>query len=269
MAKISLRMDVDSAKCLLVGLPNILKLCEQFNVPVAIFILPGKAINRIDLFARSEQGKNSSMKGNSLGPKTKLGYGWLARTLILNESLYKIIPKVSHLFHSELVTIGLHGGFNHSSWCRGMDSEKNNLDVQINWGLSKIGKFLAKNPGFASPCGLTPSNLESVLVSSGFKYLADDIRQGKHDSFYSRSGIKRIPTGICGPGGEGFFEMCTARRLSFREMMFLFDKLLGGADNAVVYDHPFFAGDKGLEMLSYFIKSVNSRGHTWSPMMQQ
>ena len=51
--------------------------------------------------------------------------------------------------------------------------------------------------------------------------------------------------------------------------MYKFQELLGESEHAVVYDHPFFAGDRGYELLESFINSVKSLGHTFVPILGQ
>ena len=261
-------MDVDTAKCVAVGLPNVARLCATEQVPLSVFLLPGKAIRKRDIVAPSRQGRNSSTEGNSLSPVEKLGIPWTVRTVVRNERLHPLIAKSRVWNEHPPDFVGLHGTWNHSEWCAGSRFDEQSLEAGILWGVKTLRPFLSDELGFASPCSNTPIELKNVLVRNGFALLADEISPGVHRTTISPEGLRAVSTGICGPAGEGFLEYCTARRLSLRETMERFDEMLGEADNAVVYGHPFFDGDKGLSLLSEFVGQVKKRGHTWEPIFR-
>ncbi len=267
MANISLRMDVDTAKCVSVGLPRIAALCANKKVPLSVFLLPGRAIRRKDIFFRSAQGRESSKQKTALSPAEKLGLHWVFRTLFANERLHRLITRSGLWQQYPPHFVGLHGTYNHSSWCAGVSFEPEKIDAGLIWGIKKLESVLSSNLGFASPCSNTPPLFEEALVRLGFKYLADGIAPGLHNRESAPGGLELISTGICGPNGEGFLESCHAQRLSEIEVMNKFDELLANSEEGVIYGHPFFDGDIGLQLLEKFIDEVKKRGHSWVPMI--
>lgn len=256
---ICFRFDVDTPKCLREGMPNLLSLAREMDVPFTFFVNPGRAIARRDLFARK---KKSTSRENitKLSVRDKQSIFNVLELLVRNPEIVaidkqKIIAQAIAQGHE----IGLHGGHNHALWQHGAHTwgyEK--IMEEIEFGMSALHKAGAKNiTSFASPGWNSPASLVDIIPNKGIKLLADT--HGATCDLLSRhlpSNLHSVNTNILGePGGVGYIEHMAAMGRSNPEILEDFESRLNhpGPTN-VVYDHPGYSGTQKLSLLKEMIR---------------
>lgn len=260
------RFDVDTHKCLKEGVPNLLKLGKKLHIKFTFFINFGQALDHREFIKERILNLKQSSPANSLSAFAKLGL-WDSLVLTLfnpyigknNLSIIQNILKSNH-------EIGLHGGKNHETWLRNAKKwPKKTIKKEIVWGHNILKSIFSGKSvcGFASPGFNGSSKINKILHELGFSYVAD-IHSGKPVERISIvNKLKQIPTNITGePGGVGYIEYCRALGMTDLEILEDFEKKLQKRKRlAVVYDHPYYAGTKELNLVEQMIKLVKKLGY--------
>lgn len=278
--RVALRFDVDTYKCMHHGVPRLLELADEYQVPMTFFINMGRALSYPSLLRKvlarrlyRERIPESAPKLSSL---QKLKLPGTLYTLVANPRVglsSRLLPNIESRGHE----IGLHGGRNHASWQNQAHLwTEQELNREIDWGLRALNNAgIPMVSSFASPGWNSPAALPTLLANKGFSVLADHHRCEDDACQLTRnsSQITSINTNLAGePGGIGYLESCQARKLGFDEMASEAEALLQRYGNVVMYDHPVYAGDHGFSRLKALIKILrhhNSRFLTVTHMARE
>jgi|TARA_B110000263_G_scaffold171875_1_gene149835 peptidoglycan/xylan/chitin deacetylase (PgdA/CDA1 family) len=261
------RFDVDTPKCVKVGIPNLISLSKELDVPFTFFINMGHGTSRWSFiknlsFFNSTTTKHSAQKLSNLN---KLGLSDYLKMAILNPQVGNSYPNIIQSLENSGHEVGLHGGSNHGEWQYESDTwnKKKFLDEIVS-SLNSLNKCINNKPtGFSSPGWKSSNELHQILESLGFLYIAD--AHGEHHEkitiAQNSSKLLQIPTNILGePGGVAYLENLRAQRMNDSSILKNFSKRLDGKTLAVIYDHPYYAGIKELPILKAMIKIVQARG---------
>lgn len=264
MRYLCFRFDVDTHKCLRDGVPNLLKLSNRHQVKFTFFINVGKAVDRLHFF----QNKSRPLKNNIrvLSPLKKLSVKDYIFISFLNPCIGKRYPEKIKMISRYGHEIGLHGGKNHQAWfneAKTWSSKK--IREELIWGmkvLKEIDDIDIK--GFASPGWSGSVKINRILQKLGFLYVSDSHSDKALEKIIQKGGLRDIPTNIVGePGGVGYIEYCRASNMNDSEILADFkEKINQRKKLSVVYDHPFYAGTKELDLINKMIelaKSMNVR----------
>lgn len=270
LPRVALRFDVDTFQCMHYGVPQLLELADEYQVPMTFFINMGRAVSYPVIlrkpFACRYHSEANSAPSARLSPVQKLGLRGTLYTLLANPRVglsSRLLPEIESRGHE----IGLHGGRNHANWQNGAHAwNERRLNRELDWGLWALEHAGVTAPhSFASPGWNSPAVLQAMLVNKGFSVLADH-HSPEHDACHftrEASQIRNLNTNLVGePGGVGYLEFCQARNLSCAETSSEVEKLLQRFGNLVMYDHPVYAGGHGfarLEALITTLKKHNSR----------
>lgn len=255
------RFDIDTIKCINLGVDNLIDLGNKYNVKFVFFVNMGKAIS-IRLFFKAFFSERKNNNKNSLSALRKLGIKDYLYTAVVNPNVglsnTKNIERLIENGHE----VGLHGGKNHAEWAENILSmSEKEIREDLNWSYKELQRIVGlKQMGFASPEWQGGAKLRKVLSEMGFMYCADahgiDAR-----TILSNDYLPLMPTNIISePGGVGFFESIVSQNIKVDDFKKIITEMTADLDCAVVYDHPYFAGDEGLYLVEETIKHVQDLG---------
>jgi peptidoglycan/xylan/chitin deacetylase (PgdA/CDA1 family) len=266
MRRFCFRFDVDTHRCLRKGVPNLVRLADEIDVRFTFFMNMGRAVSRSRYLRRMFQGGRAPGQAAKLSNLKKLGFMDYLVTSLLNPEIGSSYPEVIRQAHTSGHEIGLHGGRNHAAWQEaGAEWPREKIDYEVKAGLERLTAIIESLPaGFASPGWQGSGALHRVLESLGFKYVAD-IHQQSLETIRTADpdlDLVEIPTNIAGePGGVGYVEHLHARSMTDTEILEDFRlKMEGLKELAVVYDHPYYAGIQGLQLVREMIGVARSLG---------
>lgn len=263
MKKLVFRFDIDTHKCIRDGVPRLLAVANEYEVPFTFFLNCGKSISFINSLKSLVFGTNreDSEKPEMMSAMQKLGMKDYLVAAFINPNISNYKAQIKQLLDSGC-EIGLHGGRNHAIWGNKTEWSEESVRQETVWALARVRKI---NPeftprGFASPEWNGPDFLPEILKEEGFTYYGDFRCVGqepiKLDGILPIIGVNLLGE----PGGVAFFENCRVRGLNDREIvrtiMDSFEKL----DTVVLYDHPYYAGLNETGCIIKIIESAKSKG---------
>lgn len=270
-----LRFDVDTDVCLRTGMPNLLQLGRQTESRFTFFVTSGRAIARRLALARpfnAGVGDRHAIPKARLGAQDKLGRLELLRLLATNP---RLLPRRGAIVRAALTDgheIGLHGGRNHGLWQhRAHTWPTARLARELDHGTAALRAVTGERPrAFASPGWNSPPALPEVLAERGFDLLADEHGHPGDPYRLGDSDLIAVPTWLAGePGGVGYLEWHRARETPTETILAEFRHCLDSGPALVcLYDHPFFAGIRELDLLERLLEVARASGRTIAPMGQ-
>jgi len=265
--RIALRFDIDTHKCVISGVPALLKLARQLDVSFTFFACPGRAVSRRKfLMSKRSIRTQRDERPVQLSSFSKLGWRDWLKVAIQNPSIIsqsEIIAQIEEEGHE----LGLHGGKNHQEWAQeAADWSGDRVREEVLWGMKMLRGLnqASRLRGFASPGWTHPDGLAVILRELGFLYCADThgTESTAKVQFEYLCGLVGIRTNLVGePGGVGYFENRSAMaKASGGIAPVEFGLREQAGRDLVVYDHPFFAGCGGLDMVEAFIREGKESG---------
>ena len=260
------RFDVDTPKCLKEGVPNLIRLSKIMNVPFTFFINMGRGTSRWSfiknfLSLRSAPFIQTAKKLSNL---KKLGFWNYFLMALINPKVGSSHPDIIKSLKKAGHEVGLHGGSNHGEWQNESQSwEKQKFIKEITPALDSLTKLLGEKPmGFSSPGWCGSNDLNMILESLNFRYVADAHGEKftKITPFHKDSKLLQIPTNILGDGGIAYLENLRAKNLNDNAILKDFSIQLDKRFFAVVYDHPCYAGTQELLMVEKMVDLAKSKG---------
>ena len=261
------RFDVDTPKCIQEGVPNLIRLSKKLDVPFTFFINMGRGTSRWSFIKKKipfidNSISNKNLKLSNLNKLGLLDYFLMA---LINPQVGNSHPDIIRSLKKAGHEVGLHGGSNHGKWQSESHSwEKQNFFKEITPALNTLTKYLEERPlGFSSPGWQGSDDLNEVLESLGFQYVADAYGKNIKNITYAKntSNLLQVPTNILGePGGIAYIENLRARNMNDDEIQKEFSSTLDDQFLAVLYDHPCYAGVRELSMLKMMVDIVRSKG---------
>jgi peptidoglycan/xylan/chitin deacetylase (PgdA/CDA1 family) len=273
----SFRFDVDTHRCLALGVPELLKLGARLDVRFTFFVNMGRAVSRpqfVGKLLRARGGGRNGRRVYRLSSMQKLGLRDYLTAAVLNPKVGSSYGCVLRETEARGHEIGLHGGRNHAGWqSSGRFWSRSKLESEVAWGLAALDAACLSRPvGFASPGWQGSIELVSVLEEYGFHYVADAHGVGleRVGPWGRNRSLIEVSTGILGePGGVGYLEYMRARGHSDGEVLADFAARLDATrDFAVVYDHPFYAGLRELATIEAMVGAARERGFEVVPLRE-
>lgn len=267
------RFDVDTHRCIRRGVPNLVDLGERIDARFTFFVNMGRAVSRARLIPgrRSAAGASGAADGAAKLPaRAKLGAWDALVAALLNPYVGAGSPGVVNDAIRAGHEVGLHGGANHADWQA--DAHRwapEWVRDQVAAALRLMEEATGHRPeGFASPGWNSPESLPAALETLGFGYVADLHGPGAREG---EGAVERAPgterlasvrTAITAePGGVAYLENLRARRLNERAIRTDFRERLQRAGRlAVVYDHPYFAGIRELDLVRDLVEVARDLG---------
>ncbi len=258
------RFDVDTHKCLRDGVPNLLKLADELNVKFTFFINFGQAIDHIS-FIKNKIRRSKDTNIKTISAFKKLGLKNSLQVVLFNPFIGKSYPNILRKILKSGNEIGLHGGKNHEAWLRHAKKwpVERTID-ELHWGYKQLKNTIKKERifGFASPGFNGSDDINKILSQLGFSYVSDTYSNKPIEKISSNYNFKNIPTNITGDGGSGYIEHCRASGMNDTEILSDFKKKLQARNKlAIVYDHPYYAGTKSLNLVKEMIGEVKKMGY--------
>jgi len=178
----SFRFDVDTHRCVHVGMPALSELGRRLDAPFTFFVNMGRAVS-IPTVVRGWGAANRAV-ANGAKPRTaaklsareKLGWPGYLKAAVVNPRVGATAIDVIRSAAADGHEIGLHGGTNHQVWqSEAIRWSPERLSEEIDAVLPALSESLGGTPplGFASPGWSTSDSLPELLAARGFRYLAD------------------------------------------------------------------------------------------------
>jgi hypothetical protein len=259
ITSITFRFDIDTIKCIEVGVPKLINLAIEKRVRFLFFINAGRSIHRFySIFKKNKIIKNP----NQMPVIQKLGIFYVFKSLIFNKKMYKYSREIQDIVKFGQV-LGIHGGKNHKTW------EKNGslwnyekIFTEIKWAQDKIKKVVPNVDliNFSSPAWQTSADVISACEKLGFKNVYDS-RNGKNIETNNKK-IRIINTELCEPfNGIGYLEFLITKGYEHQIIVNeIINQLKIKEGKVVLYDHPVIAGVQGIEILSSVIDWCQDNG---------
>lgn len=264
MKKLAFRFDVDTHKCIRDGVPRLLAVSYEQEVPFTFFLNCGKSISLIDslkgMFHR-ESKRESSEKPEMMSAMQKLGMKDYLIAAFINPNISNYKTQIKQLFESNC-EVGLHGGCNHAIWGSKTEWSEEAIRQEIVWGLEKMRRIKADfaPSGFASPEWNGPDFLPEILKKEGFSYYGD-FRCLEQEPIKLDGILPIIGVNLLGePGGVAFFENCRVRGLNDSAIVSMVMDSFDRLDTVILYDHPYYAGLNETGCIIKIIESAKSKG---------
>lgn len=253
MNYLALRFDVDTHKCIKVGVRNLTNLAKKHNAKFTFYVNAGKSVDPysslITMFNSGRQ-VDSKQTAPSLSALKKLGVYEYLYAAIINPVVSDYGSDEIRLLLSHGHEIGLHGGKNHELWYQKFDNwSMKNIESEVMWGLEKLRALgVSHIPGFASPHWKSNKNLAKILKNNGFSYFSDV--HGTKRVQVGKNMIDSVSVNISGePGGVGYFEYCSASGMKDSEVISDLFSRVDSAKYSIVYDHPYYAGVEKIDLI--------------------
>ena len=261
------RFDVDTPKCIQTGIPNLIGLSKELDVPFTFFVYMGRGTSRWSFIKKIFSPRNNSTTDSTqkLSNLNKLGLWNYLFMALANPQVGNSYPGIIQSLEKAGHEVGLHGGSNHGEWQNESHAwKKQKFLEEVVLALDSLTRCLKKKPvGFSSPGWQGSNNLHGILESLGFLYVADAHGENLKDITHARyaSNLLQVPTNILGePGGIAYLEILRARRIDDSAILKDFSSKLNDRPFAVIYDHPYYAGIRELPMLKAMVGLVRSKG---------
>jgi Polysaccharide deacetylase. len=243
--RLAFRFDIDTHKCIRDGVPKLLDISRQYDVPFTFFLNAGKAVSILDSLKKLYSKKSSSIEQyEMMSAMQKLGKIDYMIAAFTNPKISDYKSQIKRLLISGC-EVGLHGGKNHSLWggnsaCWTIEKVRE----EVKWALNALREiephFMPK--GFASPEWNSPECLSEILKELGFSYYAD-LRCLRQDPVKIGGTFPLIGVNLLGePGGVAFFESCRVRNMTDDEIVHTVFDLICELETVILYDHPYYAG---------------------------
>jgi len=257
------RFDVDTHKCLQEGVPPLLSLARDLNVKFTFFVNFGQAVNRFSFIRAIVKKPQKATETKSLSALTKLGVKDYVFISLFNPFIGNRDRQILKNIEKNRHEIGLHGGKNHETWSRYAHRwTVEEIRNELIWGREQIKRISDREPisGFASPSWNGSEKINNILREFNFTYVADIHSDQPIETVLMRKGLKYIPTNITGePEGVGYIEYCRASQMSDLEILIDFQNKLNARKKlATVYDHPYYAGIKELNLVKSMIQMAKA-----------
>tara|TARA_B100000686_G_scaffold8231_1_gene8240 strand:- start:847 stop:1695 length:849 start_codon:yes stop_codon:yes gene_type:complete len=260
------RFDVDTPKCLKEGVPNLIRLSKILGVPFTFFINMGRGTSRWSFIKNwgPLRSKPITQTAKKLSNLKKLGFLDYFLMALINPKVGNSHPDIIKSLKKAGHEVGLHGGSNHGEWQNESHSwEKQKYFKEIIPALDSLTKILGEKPiGFSSPGWCGSNDLNMILESLNFRYVAD--AHGKNfekiNFVQNNSKLLQVPTNILGDGGIAYLENLRAKNLDDNAILKDFSLQLNKRFFAVVYDHPYYAGTQELLMVEKMVDLARSKG---------
>ena len=260
------RFDVDTPKCIKSGVPNLISLSKELDVPFTFFINMGRGTSRWSFIK-----KKISFNGNSTPHRTlklsnlkKLGLWDYFFMAVMNPQVGNTHPDIIQALKKADHEVGLHGGSNHGEWQNESHTwGRKKILEEVMPALDSLIAYLGQRPlGFSSPGWKGSNDLNAVLESLGFHYVADAHGENLKNITYAQNApnLLQVPTNILGDGGIAYLENLRGRNINDNAILKDFSSKLDERFFAVLYDHPYYAGIQELSMLKMMIDLVRSKG---------
>ena len=265
MNRLVFRFDVDTHKCIRDGVPNLLEISDEMDVPFTFFLNAGRAVSVPDSIRDmfNTHHKADGEKIEMMAAREKLGIKDYLLAAAVNPAVCTYTDQVRRLSMSRC-EVGVHGGRNHALWQKyGKKWNREKVEDEIKWAVNEIKKI---NPrfcpsGFASPGWESPRNLDEILSKMGFGYYADLRDRGGAELVNTHSVIPQIGVNLLGePGGVAFFEHCRVKGMSTDQIVDAVLECIDKNGMAVLYDHPYYAGVKELYTIRRMITEAREKG---------
>lgn len=263
---ICFRFDIDTHTCLTKGVPNLLDIFREYDARCTFFVSMGTAFNRSIFFKEYIKGCLFGVQRTTgvFSMSSKLGLSDSINTILFNPVIGSAQGQILHKMIVDGHELGLHGGKNHASWEKNAKKWKiPKITAEIQYGLDNFKRLMLPQPvSFASPCWQSPKELNNILLDNGFSILADTYStQGR--PYKNSFGLIQYPVNLLAKQPTvGFIENLRALGYSSNEIISEFEKQLNSDGNyKMVFDHPFYAGVKELDIISKMLEICVKNGY--------
>lgn len=264
MAKVAIRFDIDSHKCIRDGVPRLLELSNKHGVPFTFYLNAGRAISIQDTVKTMLKSKNNDENYTMLSAREKLGTFDYIYAALINPKMTQYKENIVAI-NSSICELGIHGGLNHSHWYMSADVwNSGKIEKELSTAIKRIRKIIPEYEikGFAAPGFVTSEKVEQMVAKLGFRYSTDWHENGIKDIVSYENGLYSIGVNVCGePGGIAFWEYAAASGWDDEKTLTEFMSIVEDNDKVLVFDHPYFAAMNKLELIDKTINKLIENGH--------
>jgi peptidoglycan/xylan/chitin deacetylase (PgdA/CDA1 family) len=261
----SFRWDIDHRACMTDGLPIIMQVCEELQVPNTFFVNMGKSTNLREWIGKGLRGSKAKFTDTeSVNLIQKIGWArFLYETVRGRPVGYSFIPQLHELLEAGH-ELGLHGGSDHVVWSRNFATMPEEIiRADVDETLADYKSHFGMPAGFSSPGFKSDERVMKMVDDLGFRYNGDAI--GGTPRIAEARGAKlnhwTIPVTVCGPRTIPFIEWKSARGESDDQILANFEEQIAGEQFVVLYGHPCYEGLRK-DLLRRILTRVQQQGFT-------
>lgn len=245
----SFRIDIDTRKGLIKGVPFLENLANEFNVNFSYYIPIGGESNLIELL--KHRGNREKFSGKSI---EKLNFLEKLRTAFLPKDLPIINEALLNNLKEEGNEVGVHG-FKHRQWTRSFDSL--NLDKVFRKIEERYFSLFEEKPSsFAAPGFITDERVLEKLDEYNYS-CASDLQ---NDAPFIPENHSHVQVPITMRYNRTpFIEYNRLQGVSDNEMIDRFKRNLDEKFSSL-YIHPGYEGIKERELLRTFMEIIEKKG---------
>lgn len=258
--KLVFRFDIDTHKCIRDGVPNLLKIATEYNIPFTFYLNTGRAISIKDSLNNIV---NPRIVENAklMSSLQKLGIVDYFITAIINPVISTYKGNIKKIIDSGC-ELGIHGGKNHSHWANHVLSwSEEKIVDEIQWSIKQLKSIIPSYTpcGFAPPEWVTNEIVLHALDKIGFKYVSDFVDETLDNVICKKGNLIDVGCNMYGnPGAVAYFENRRVRGLSSEEIVSEVTEHVKNHKTTVLFDHPFYAGMCELDVIKMIIEKVQS-----------
>ncbi|MCF0131718.1 MAG: polysaccharide deacetylase family protein [Pseudobutyrivibrio sp.] len=266
MSKLVIRWDIDTHKCIRDGVPLLLDVAENYQVPFTFFLNTGQAVAFKDSLKSMLKIENSQSEAEEvlmMSARSKFGNKDYLEAALRNPSLMEYKDNIIRLYNSSC-ELGLHGGRNHALWQKYASTwTKDQVADELYWALEEIRHVIPeyKAAGFLSPGWNTPEGLDEALKWIGFTYCADYRRMGESELIDNTRAVPFVGTNLLyEPGAVAFLEGSRVRGMSDDDILQAVRDSLMNREITVMYDHPYYGACTEIELVKKIVEMALDMG---------
>ncbi len=242
----SFRWDIDHRACMTDGIPNILAVCQEFDVKNTFFVNMGRSTNLREWIGKGFSGSRKKLGDTeAINLIQKIGWSRFALETLLSRPVGRSFVEPLKSLLSDGHELGLHGGSDHVVWSRRFaELPEAYFADDVATTLDEFTRHFGRPAGFTSPGFKSDHRIMRLVEDLGFDYHGNAIggmprrTSGEGESFTHWT----VPVTICGPRTIPFLEWHAARRTPQDAVLADFQEQLLQNNIAVLYGHPCHEG---------------------------
>lgn len=240
-----LRIDLESSKGIIEGLPKILNILKKMNIKASFYLSMGGESGLIDLL-RYRRKLNGERKVKVFSFFEKVRMVLFPKDFVYeNKQVLKRILEEGH-------ELGIHG-YKHRIWTRSNDNHK--IEKEIEKAVKKYKQIFGKNPkSSAAPAFVINKEIIKALDKNNIKIISD--LNGDKPFKIRNTEITNIPITITGKNNTPIIEYLASNGFSDDEII---DYIILKSKNekfSSMYIHGLYEGVYKTKLLEGLIKKV-------------
>ncbi len=249
MKTFTLRVDLESSKGIMEGLPPLLDLLKKYKLKASFYLVMGGESDIFELMKYKSKMIHSSKR------KIKIwSFQEKVRMVLFPKDFVTQNKEVLTRIIDEGHELGIHG-WKHRAWARGFD--KIDIEEHLEEAKYKHWKLFGEDPiSFAAPGFHTNKDVVKLLVQKGFGFISDF----EGDKIKDLGVIKNVPMTICGENRTPIIEYLVSIGKDDDEILETMKEKIKENHLASFYIHGLYEARFKLDLLERIFRFIKEQG---------